>query len=74
MARCLCPSRCAIREVAAVCNDTYRLKDLLDGLQTVKDQLEMMGYPYPVSADFKVTITNRKGEPKFSVSMPTVRV
>lgn len=55
-------------------SDTYRLKDLLDGLQTVKDQLEMMGYPYPVSADFKVTITNCKGEPKFSVSMPTVRV
>ena len=57
-----------------MCSDTYRLKDLLDGLQTVKDQLEMVGYPYPVSADFKVTITNRKGEPKFSVSMPTVRV
>jgi len=57
-----------------VYSDTYRLKDLLDGLQTVKDQLEMMGYPYPVSADFKVTITNCKGEPKFSVSMPTVRV
>lgn len=57
-----------------MCSDIYRLKDLLDGLQTVKDQLEMMGYPYPVSADFKVTITNRKGEPKFSVSMPTVRV
>lgn len=55
-------------------SDTYRLKDLLDGLQTVKDQLEMMGYPYPVSAGFKVTITNRKGEPKFSVSLPTMRV
>lgn len=55
-------------------SDTYRLKDLLDGLQAVKDQLEMMGYPYPVSADFKVTITNRKGEPKFSVSLPTMRV
>lgn len=55
-------------------SDTYRLKDLLDGLKTVKDQLEMMGYPYPVSADFKVTITNRKGEPKFSVSIPTMRV
>lgn len=55
-------------------SDAYRLKDLLDGLQTVKDQLEMMGYPYPVSADFKVTITNRKGEPKFSVSLPTMRV
>ena len=55
-------------------SDTYRLKDLLDGLQTVKAQLEMMGYPYPVSADFKVTITNRKGEPKFSVSLPTMRV
>lgn len=46
-ARYLCLSRCAIREVVAVCSDTYRLKDLLDGLQTVKDQLEMMGYPYP---------------------------
>jgi len=57
-----------------VCSDTYRLKALLDGLQAVKDQLEMMGYPYPVSADFKVTITNRKGEPKFSVSLPTMRV
>lgn len=55
-------------------SDTYRLKDLLDGLQAVKDQLEVMGYPYPVSADFKVTITNRKGEPKFSVSLPTMRV
>lgn len=55
-------------------SDTYQLKDLLDGLKTVKDQLEMMGYPYPVSADFKVTITNRKGEPKFSVSIPTMRV
>jgi hypothetical protein len=57
-----------------VYSDAYRLKDLLDGLQAVKDQLEMMGYPYPVSADFKVTITNRKGEPKFSVSLPTMRV
>lgn len=57
-----------------MCSDTYRLKALLDGLQAVKDQLEMMGYPYPVSADFKVTITNRKGEPKFSVSLPTMRV
>lgn len=55
-------------------SDTYRLQDLKDGFQTVLDQLEMMGFPYPVCADFKVTITNRKGEPKFSVSMPTVRV
>lgn len=72
----MCPltSPCATQKVVAVYSDTYRLKDLLDGLQTVKDQLEMMGYPYPVSADFKVTITNRKGEPKFSVSMPTMRV
>lgn len=54
--------------------DTYKLKDLLDGLQTVKDQLEMMGYPYPVCADWPVTIINRKGEPRFSVSMPTMRV
>lgn len=60
--------------MAAVYSDTYRLKDLLDGLAAVKDQLEMMGFPYPVCADFKVTITNRKGEPKFSVSMPTMRV
>lgn len=55
-------------------SDTYRLQDLKDGFQTVLDQLEMMGFPYPVCADFKVTITNRKGEPKFSVSMPTMRV
>lgn len=65
---------CAIREVVAVCSDTYKLKDLLDGLQTVKDQLEMMGYPYPVCADWPVTIINHKGEPRFSVSMPTMRV
>lgn len=55
-------------------SDTYRLQDLKDGFQAVLDQLEMMGFPYPVCADFKVTITNRKGEPKFSVSMPTMRV
>ena len=55
-------------------SDTYRLQDLKDGFQTVLDQLEMMGFPYPVCADFKVTITNRKGEPKFSVSMPTMKV
>ena len=55
-------------------SDTYKLKDLLDGLQAVKDQLEMMGYPYPVCADWPVTIINRKGEPRFSVSMPTMRV
>ena len=55
-------------------SDTYRLQDLKDGFQTVLDQLEMMGFPYPVCADFKVTISNRKGEPKFSVSMPTMRV
>lgn len=55
-------------------SDAYRLQDLKDGFQTVLDQLEMMGFPYPVCADFKVTITNRKGEPKFSVSMPTMRV
>lgn len=61
-------------EVVAVYSDTYKLKDLLDGLDAVKDQLEMMGFPYPLCADFKVTIINRKGEPKFSVSMPTMRV
>ena len=55
-------------------SDTYRLQDLKDGFQTVLDQLEMLGFPYPVCADFKVTITCRKGEPKFSVSMPTMRV
>lgn len=55
-------------------SDTYRLQDLKDGFQAVLDQLEMMGFPYPVCADFKVTITNRKGEPKFSVSMPTMKV
>lgn len=55
-------------------SDTYRLQDLKDGFQAVLDQLEMMGFPYPVCADFKVTITNCKGEPKFSVSMPTMRV
>lgn len=38
---------CAIREVVVVCSDTYKLKDLLDGLQTVKDQLEMMAIPIP---------------------------
>lgn len=60
--------------MASVYGDAYRLKDLLNGLETVKDQLEMMGFPYPLCADFKVTITSRKGEPKFSVSMPTMRV
>lgn len=55
-------------------SDTYKLKALLDGLQTVKDQLEMMGYPYPVCADWPVTIINRKGEPRFSVLMPTMKV
>lgn len=55
-------------------SDTYRLQALKDGFQAVLDQLEMMGFPYPVCADFKVTITNCKGEPKFSVSMPTMRV
>ena len=48
-------------------SDTYKLKALLD-------QLEMMGYPYPVCADWPVTIINRKGEPRFSVSMPTMKV
>ena len=28
--------------------NTYRLQDLRTGLQTILDQLEMMGYPYPL--------------------------
>lgn len=40
--------------------NTYRLQDLRTGLQTILDQLETMGYPYPLCADFKVTITSRK--------------
>lgn len=54
--------------------NTYSLKDLKDGLQAVLDQLEMMGYPYPICAGFKVTIMYRKGRPEFSVSFPTMRV
>lgn len=38
--------------------NTYRLQDLRTGLQTILDQLETMGYPYPLCADFKVTITS----------------
>jgi len=52
----------------------YRLQDLKDGLQTVLDQLEAMGYPYPACADFKVTILWRKGRPEFSVSFSTIKV
>lgn len=54
--------------------NTYRLQDLRTGLQTILDQLETMGYPYPLCADFKVTITSRKGRPKFSVSFPVMKV
>lgn len=54
--------------------NTYRLQDLKDGLQTVLDQLETMGFPYPTCADFKVTVVSRKGCPEFSVSFPAVRV
>ena len=54
--------------------NTYRLQDLKDGLQTVLDQLEMMGFPYPTCADFKVTVVSRKGRPEFSVTFPAVRV
>lgn len=54
--------------------NTYRLQDLKDGLQTVLDQLEMMGFPYPTCADFKVTVVSRKGRPEFSVSFSTIKV
>lgn len=54
--------------------NTYRLKDLKDGLQTILDQLETMGYPYPTCSDFKVTVISRKGLPEFSVSFSTIKV
>ena len=54
--------------------NTYRLQDLKDGLQTVLDQLETMGFPYPTCAAFKVTVVSRKGRPEFSVTFPAVRV
>lgn len=54
--------------------NAYRLQDLKNGLQTVLDQLEAMGFPYPTCADFKVTVVSRKGRPEFSVSFPAVRV
>ena len=54
--------------------NTYRLQDLKDGLQTVLDQLETMGFPYPTCADFKVTVVSRKGHPEFSVSFSTIKV
>lgn len=53
---------------------TFRVRDLKDGLQTVLDQLEAMGFPFPLCADFTVTIINRKGSPEFSVSFPVVHV
>ena len=54
--------------------NTYCLQDLRTGLQTILDQLETMGYPYPTCADFKVTIMYRKGRPEFSVSFSTIKV
>ena len=54
--------------------NAYRLQDLKDGLQTVLDQLETMGFPYPTCADFKVTVVSRKGRPEFSVSFSTIKV
>lgn len=54
--------------------NTYRLQDLKDGLQTVLDQLETMGFPYPTCADFKVTVVSWKGRPEFSVSFSTIKV
>ena len=54
--------------------NTYRLQDLNDGLQTVLDQLETMGFQYPTCADFKVTVVSRKGRPEFSVSFSTIKV
>lgn len=54
--------------------NSYRLQDLKDGLQTVLDQLEAMGFPYPTCADFKVTVVSRKGRPEFSVSFSVMQV
>ena len=54
--------------------NTYRLQDLKDGLQTVLDQLETRGFPYPTCADFKVTVVSRRGRPEFSVSFSTIKV
>lgn len=54
--------------------NTYRLQDLKDGLQAVLDQLETMGFPYPTCANFKVSITCKKGRPEFSVTFPAVKV
>jgi hypothetical protein len=54
--------------------NSYRLQDLKDGLQTILDQLEAMGFPYPTCADFKVTVVSRKGRPEFSVSFSVMQV
>ncbi len=54
--------------------NSYRLQDLKDGLQTILDQLEAMGFPYPTCADFKVTVVSRKGRPDFSVSFSVMQV
>lgn len=54
--------------------NSYRLQDLKDGLQTILDQLEAMGFPYPTCADFKVTVVSRKGRPEFSVSFSIMQV
>lgn len=54
--------------------NSYRLQDLKDGLQTILDQLEAMGFPYPTCADFKVTVVSRKGRPEFSVSFSVMQI
>lgn len=54
--------------------NSFRLQDLKDGLQTILDQLEAMGFPYPTCADFKVTVVSRKGRPEFSVSFSVMQV
>lgn len=54
--------------------NSYRLQDLKDGLQTILDQLEAMGFPYPTCADFKVTVVSRKGRPELSVSFSVMQV
>lgn len=54
--------------------NSYRLQDLKHGLQTILDQLEAMGFPYPTCADFKVTVVSRKGRPEFSVSFSVMQV
>lgn len=52
----------------------FKLKDLRDGLDAVCDQLEVMGFPYPLCKDFKVLIKPCRGRPEFSIEFPTVKV